>query len=150
MAVTIAPSSEAMSAIVDQINSGGAYDLDVVARYGALLIDPLEEVIGLRVDVVSETEEQLVETLDVEDRSTHQLRVWMRKKVSSVSSDEIDQLKLIFRQIYQRVNNFDSSDGRVKVWDVEIDPIEVPIKSILQQSWLFVASLVLRVEVEVS
>lgn len=150
MAVTIAPSSEAMSAIVDQINSGGDYDLDVVARYGALIIDPLEEVTGLRVDVVSETEEQLVETLDVEDRSTHQIRVWMRKKVSSVSSDEIDQLKLIFRQIYQRVNNFDSSDGRVKVWDVEIDPIEVPIKSILQQSWLFVASLVLRVEVEAS
>ena len=150
MAVTIAPSSEAMSAIVDQINSGGAYDLDVVSRYGALLIDPLEEVTGLRVDVVSETEEQLVETLDVEDRSTHQIRVWMRKKVASVSSDEIDQLKLIFRQIYQRVNNFDSSDGRVKVWDVEIDPIEVPIKSILQQSWLFVASLVLRVEVEAS
>jgi uncharacterized protein involved in tellurium resistance len=150
MAVTIAPSSEAMSLIVDQINSGGAYDLDVVARYGALIIDPLEEVTGLRVDVVGETEEQLVETLDVEDRSTHQIRIWMRKKVSSVSSDEIDQLKLIFRQIYQRVNNFDSSDGRVKVWDAEIDPIEVPIKSILQQSWLFVASLVLRVEVESS
>jgi hypothetical protein len=150
MAVTIAPSSEAMSSIVDQINSGGAYDLDVVARYGALIIDPLEEVTGLRVDVVSETEEQLVETLDVEDRSTHQIRIWMRKKVSSVSSDEIDQLKLIFRQIYQRVNNFDSSDGRVKVWDAEIDPIEVPIKSILQQSWLFVSSLVLRVEVEAS
>ena len=150
MAVTIAPSSEAMSAIVDQINDGGAYDLDVVARYGALIIDPLEEVTGLRVDVVSETEEQLVETLDVEDRSTHQIRIWMRKKASSVSSDEIDQLKLIFRQIYQRVNNFDSSDGRVKVWDAEIDPIEVPIKSILQQSWLFVASLVLRVEVEAS
>lgn len=150
MAVTIAPSSEAMSAIVDQINDGGSYDLDVVARYGALIIDPLEEVSGLRVDVVSETEEQLVETLDVEDRSTHQIRIWMRKKVSSVSNDEIDQLKLIFRQIYQRVNNFNSSDGRVKVWDVEIDPIEVPIKSILQQSWLFVASLVLRVEVEAS
>lgn len=150
MAVTIAPSSEAMSAIVDQINDGGSYDLDVVARYGALIIDPLEGVTGLRVDVVSETEEQLVETLDVEDRSTHQIRIWMRKKVSSVSSDEIDQLKLIFRQIYQRVNNFNSSDGRVKVWDVEIDPIEVPIKSILQQSWLFVASLVLRVEVEAS
>lgn len=150
MAVTIAPSSEAMSAIVDQINDGGSYDLDVVARYGALLIDPLEEVTGLRVDVVSETEEQLVETLDVEDRSTHQIRVWMRKKVSSVSNDEIDQLKLIFRQIYQQVNNFNSSDGRVKVWDLEIDPTEVPIKSILQQSWLFVASLVLRVEVEAS
>lgn len=150
MAVTIAPSSEAMSAIVDQINDGGSYDLDVVARYGALIIDPLEGVTGLRVDVVSETEEQLVETLDVEDRSTHQIRIWMRRKVSSVSSDEIDQLKLIFRQIYQRVNNFNSSDGRVKVWDVEIDPIEVPIKSILQQSWLFVASLVLRVEVEAS
>lgn len=150
MAVTIAPSSEAMSAIVDQINDGESYDLDVVARYGALIIDPLEEVTGLRVDVVSETEEQLVETLDVEDRSTHQIRIWMRRKVSSVSSDEIDQLKLIFRQIYQRVNNFNSSDGRVKVWDVEIDPIEVPIKSILQQSWLFVASLVLRVEVEAS
>lgn len=139
-----------MSAIVDQINAGGAYDLDVVARYGALLIDPLEDFNGLRVDVISESEEQLTETLDIEDRTTHLIRIWVRKKVASIGNDDIDQLKLLFRQIYQRVNNFDSADGRVKVWEAEIDPIEVPIKNILQQMQMFVASLLLRVEVEAS
>lgn len=150
MAVTKAPSTEAMQAICDRINDGGAYDLMVNATYSEFIIDPLEEVTSLRVDVVSESEEQLNETLDVEDRTSHIIRVWMRKKVANVSNDEIDYLKLIFRQIYQRLNDFNSADGRVKVWELEIDPKEVPIKTILQDNWLFVASLVLRVEVEAS
>jgi len=150
MAVTKAPSTEAMQAICDRINEGGAYDLAVNATYSEFIVDPLEEVTSLRVDVVSESEEQLNQTLDVEDRTSHILRVWMRKKVANVGNDELDYLKLIFRQIYQRLNDFNSSDGRVKVWEMEIDPKEVPLKSILQDHWLFVASLVLRVEVEAS
>jgi len=150
MAVTIAPSTEAMQAICEQINGGGAYSLAVAATYSEVLIDPLEEISALRVDVVTEAEEQLDETLAVEDRTSIVLSIWMRKKVDSLDTDELDYLKLMFRQIFQRVNNFNSSDGRVTVWEVDIEPKEVPIKSILQQAGLFVARLVLRVEVEAS
>lgn len=150
MAVTIAPATEAMQAIVAHINDGGAYELPVAATYSESIIDPLEEVTRLRVDVVTETETQLNETLAVEDRTSHLIRVWMRKKVANASNDELDYLKLIYRQIFQRLNDFNSSDGRVKVWEVDNDAMECPIKSILQTSWLFVATMVLRVEVEAS
>lgn len=150
MAVSIAPSVESTQAIVDRINSGTAYELDIVAERVEQAVDPLEEVKTLRVDVVHETEEQLEETLDVEDRTSHEIRIWVRKKVSSVSNDDLDPLKLLVRQLFQRVNNFDSSSGRVKVWQCELEGKQVPDKDILQQAWLFVASIVLRVEVEPS
>ena len=150
MAVTIAPSVEAMQAIVDRINSGETYCLPLAAKYSETLVDPLEEISDLRCDVARESEEQLVETLTVEDRTSHVIRIWLRKKVNSVSADELDPLKLLFRQIFQRVNNYDTSDKRVTVWECDVDPKEVPIKDILQQAWLFVATLVLRVEVEAS
>jgi len=150
MAVTISPATEAMQAIVDQINDGGVYDLAVRAKYSEIIIDPLEDITSLRVDVVSETEEQLDETLDIEDRTSHLIRVWIRRKVKPGSQDQIDYLKLLHRQIYQRLNNFDSSDGRVKIWALENDAKECPIKSILQQMGVFAATLVMRVEVEAS
>lgn len=150
MAVTIAPSTEAMQAIVEQINSGGAFELPVAAKYSETIIDPLEEITTLRVDVVTETEEQLDETLAIEDRVSLLIRVWMRKKVANAANDEIDYLKLMYRQIFQRLNDFNSSDGRVKVWAVDNDARECPIKSILQENWLFVATMILRVEVEAS
>lgn len=150
MAVTIAPATEAMRAIVDTINDGGAYELAVRATYSESVVDPLEEITSLRVDVVSETEEQLNETLAIEDRTSHLIRVWIRKKVSPGNQDQIDYLKLMHRQIFQRVNDFNSSDGRVKVWEVDNDAKECPIKSILQQLGIFAATLVLRVEVEAS
>ena len=75
MTVAIAPSVEAMQAIVDRINSGEAYCLDLVANRSETLVDPLEEISELRCDVVSESEEQLVETLDVEDRTSHIIRI---------------------------------------------------------------------------
>jgi len=150
MAVTIAPSVEATTTIVDRINGGTAYELDIVAERTEQAVDPLEEVATLRVDVVHDTEEQLEETLDVEDRTSHEIRIWVRKKVSSVSNDELDPLKLLVRQLFQRVNNFDSSNGRVKVWQCELEGKQVPDKDILQQAWLFVASILLRVEVEPS
>lgn len=150
MAVTIAPSTEAMQAIVARINSATTYCLAVVAEYRETLVDPLEEITDLRCDVVSESEEQLVETLAIEDRTSHVLRIWLRKKLDNLTPDEIDPLKLLFRQIFQRVNNYDTTDGRVKVWECDIEPKEVPLKDFLQQAGLFVASIVLRVEVEAS
>jgi len=148
MAVTQSPSTEAMSAIVEQINSGTAYELSVTAAYSETLDDELEDIPDLRVDVVQEEEEQLNETLDVEDRTSHMIRVWIRKRTPT--QDEIDAVKLIVRQIWQRVNNFNSSNGRVKVWECDMDPKEVPNKMILKQSGLFVASMLMRVEVEAS
>jgi hypothetical protein len=146
MAVTQSPSTEAMSAIVEQINSGTAYELSVTAAYSETLDDELEDIPDLRVDVVQEEEEQLNETLDVEDRTSHMIRVWIRKRTPT--QDDIDAVKLIVRQIWQRVNNFNSSNGRVKVWECDMDPKEVPNKTILKQSGLFVASMLMRVEVE--
>jgi hypothetical protein len=152
MAVTVSPSTEAMSEIVKQINGGSAYCIDVRSEYSEQIIDELEDISnrGLRVDVVTEDEETLNETLDVENRTSLNVRIWIRKKVTSASNDEIDPLKLITRQIFQRVNNFNSSDLRVKVWECDYDLKEVPDKSILNQSRLFVASILLRVEVEAS
>jgi len=150
MAVTIAPSTEAMQAIVLRINSATTYCLAVVAEYRETLVDPLEEITDLRCDVVSESEEQLVETLATEDRTSHVLRIWLRKKLDNLTPDEMDPLKLLFRQIFQRVNNYDTTDGRVKVWECEVDSKEVPLKDILQQAGLFVASVILRAEVEAS
>lgn len=150
MAVTVAPSTEAMQAIVARVNSGEAYCLDVSASYSELVINPLEEINELRVDVVSESEEQIVETIEVEDRTTHLIRIWIRKKLDAITPEAVDPLKLLARQLFQRVNNWDSSDGRVKVWECEMDPKQVPDKSMLQSSGLFVASVLMRVEVEAS
>jgi hypothetical protein len=150
MAVTIAPSTEAMQAIVARINSATTYCLAVVAEYRETLVDPLEEITDLRCDVVSESEEQLVETLATEDRTSHIIRIWLRKKLDNLTPDEIDPLKLLFRQIFQRVNNYDTTDRRVTVWECDIEPKEVPLKDFLQQAGLFVASIVMRVEVEAS
>lgn len=150
MAVTIAPATEAMQAIVARINSGDTYDLPVRATYSEQLIDPLEDLTDLRVDVVTEAEETLNETLAVEDRTSLEMRIWIRKKVTSVSCDEIDPLRLLVRQIFQRINNYDTTDLRVRVWECDYDSKEIPDKSILNQAWLFVAAIVLRVEVEAS
>ena len=95
MAVTISPGTEAMQAIVARINSGDEYELPVRATYSEQMIDPLEELTDLRVDVVTESEETLNETLAVEDRTSLEMRIWIRKKVASVSCDEIDPLRLL-------------------------------------------------------
>lgn len=149
-AVTRSPSTEAMSAIVDMLNSvkGGAFAFEVEATYSEQIIDPMEEIKELRVDVVSESEEQLNETLDIEDRTNHIIMIWVRKKVRTLSNDEIDPLKLFVRQIFQIVNNYDSPDKRVRVWEAETDPKQCPDKSLLRQIRMFVASITLRVEVE--
>jgi hypothetical protein len=139
-----------MQAIVDRINSGDSYELDGPVEYTERIIDELEDISDLRIDVVTESESQLEETLDVEDRTQIIIRVFIRSKVDSLENDTIDPLKLLVRKLWRRLNNFDSADGRVKVWDCDVSPKEVPIKSILQNHRLFVATLLLRIEVEPS
>lgn len=146
--ITKSPSKEAMQAIVDRINAGDSYKLDDAAGFSESIIDPLEEITGLRVDVVAESEMQLEETLDVEDRTEVMIRVYIRAKVSSVEDDEIEPLKLLVRKLWRQLNNYDAE--RVKVWSCDISPKEVPIKAILNEHRLFVATLVLRTEVEPS
>jgi hypothetical protein len=148
--ITVAPSTEAMRAIVDRINIGVPYNLSRAAEYSESIIDPIEEITGLLVDVVCETEGQLEETLDAEDRTECWIRIYIRAKVQAIDPDTIDPLKLIVRQIWRQVNEYETSDGRVKVWKCDNDPKEVPVKAILQNHFLFVSTLLLRVEVEAS
>lgn len=144
------PSVEAMHAIVDRINSGDKYELDSPAKYSENIIDEMEDITDIRIDVVTETEAQLEETLDVEDRTEVYVRVFIRVKVDAIDSDTIDPLKLLVRRIWQRLSDFDSADGRVKVWECDVSPKEVPVKSILHANRLFLATLLLRIEVEPS
>ncbi len=150
MAVTQAPSIEACEAIVARINSGEAYCLDLRAKYTEQIIDLLDTLRETRVDVVPEEEEQLDETLDLENRTSHVIRVHVRRKVDAVESDDVQAFKLLVRQIFQRVNNYDTANGRVKVWECDLESKQVPDKAILQQNLLCLASILLRVEVEAS
>ena len=146
-AASISPSTEAMDQIVRRINSAETYCLPVSASYTEVLTDNLEDLIQLRVDVTQESEQQLEETLDSEDRTSHMIRVRVRQ--SGVRDQaKIDQLKLLVRQLWQRVNNWDSSDGRVRVWETNMNFEEVPTKRNLREEEVFDASVLMRVEVE--
>lgn len=150
MAATIAPSVEATQAIIDRINGGTTYELEIVAQRQEVIVDHLEEVSELRVDVVHEEETQLEETLDDEDRTSHEIRIYVRSKVPNRTTDEIDPLKLLTRQIFQQVNEYETSNGRVKVWQCDIEPRQAADKELLRQHGIFVAAIMLRVEVEPS
>ncbi|MFN9295456.1 MAG: hypothetical protein ACK6EB_45865, partial [Planctomyces sp.] len=82
------------------------------------LTEDLQDLRQLRVDVIQETEEQLVETLDLQDNSSHQIRVWIRKKLDTKTQDEVEQLKLLRRQIELRLLNYATTDWRVRIWDL--------------------------------
>lgn len=150
MAVSIAPETECMIAIRDRINAGDTYAIPFRAVYSDIAVDRLEESNDLKVDVTIEESEQLNETLAIEDRTSHLVRIWIRKKLRSQNPCDVDPVRLIARQIFQQVNNWDSSDGRVTVWEAEFEPKQIPDKETLRQSSVFLSSIVLRVEVEPS
>ncbi len=154
MAVTVAPSEEALSALVDRINSGDECDLGIKAAVSDVEIDPLEQIDGLRVDLVAENEEQLNETLSIEDRTQHAIRVFVRRKIDAVdgkpSREQVSATKLLLRQVFQRLRLFSSSDGRVQVWEADLEPRECPDKEILRTTLMFVASISLMVTVNPS
>jgi DNA-directed RNA polymerase subunit F len=148
MAVTKAPSIEAAEVIVARIETGADYSLPNAVRYAEVFDDKNDgELRTLLVDVVPETEEQLTETLDIEDRTSHVIRVFIRRRVDKMDSDEVSALKLIVRQIWQRLNNYKTDE--VTIWSVSLESAEVPRKSELRQG-IFTTSLLVRCEVEAS
>lgn len=150
MSVSVDPSVEACQELVARINGGGTYPLPVDAAYSETIIDPLEEITTTRIDVCSEESQTLKEVLKGEGRSSHQIRVWVRSKVDDSENETIDPLKLLVRQVFQRLDNFDSENGRVRVWECDQDQKQSPDKEALRTAGLFVASILLRVEVEAS
>ena len=149
MAVSKAPSVEAMEAVVARINSATAFTLETPASYVDQLSDNLETP-TLQIDVTSEDEEQLNDTLEIEDNTTHQIRVWVRCKVKPTDIEDVDALKLLTRQVFQRLNQYWTDDRRVGIWQCDYEPAEVPIKEFLREYRMFVASILLRVEVKAS
>ena len=143
---TLAPSTEALQAIAARINAGTAYTLDVKAEARELAVDPLEEVTELRVDVCHESEQQLFERID-DEGTEHTLRIWIRKKVAALSADELNPLRLLCRQILQQVDQYDTQDRRVCVWQSGFESQEVVDRTMLYQQRIFVASVILRVRV---
>jgi hypothetical protein len=147
-AVSISPSEEACAALVDQINGGTAYTLAVNATTAEQFSDEQEFLEALAVDVVPLEGEQLHETLAVEDRSSHQIGIEIRRRLESAEQNLVNDMKLIVQQIFQRVNNFDSSNRRVRVWECSPVSDENPNKELLSDALVFRSRLMLRVEVE--
>lgn len=154
MPVTTAPSAEACQVIVDRINSGsgGAYTLPEEVGYVYEFEHDLKD-LGSRLHVVvhHEDEKDLDQTIENEQRTSHDIRVWIRKRVADKQNATINALKLIGRLIFQRLNSPDTDTSRVKVWECNIDNEEdEPNKSLMREHGVFEMSIALRVEVEPS
>ena len=147
MTITLSPADEACQALVTQINAGTSYALAVNAEYSRTEIDRLEEIDGLRVDVVALDEEQPNETLDTSDNSRHSIDIVVRYKIQDKTND-VPALALLVRQIALAVATFKSSDYRVQVWEWETKKKENPDKKLLNEMGLFVSVIHLEVEVQ--
>lgn len=145
---TVSPSTEACEAIRDRINSGEDYTLEVRAQVAEEITEDLQDLRQLRVDVIQETEEQLEETLDLQDNTSHSIRVWIRKKLDATTQDEIEQLKLLRRQMELRLLNYVTTDWRVRVWEVSRTQAPIAERDMLHQDRSFVASILCRVKVK--
>ena len=145
---TLAPSTEAVNAIVARINAGTTYNLDLKAEARELVVDPTEEVTELRVDVCHESEQQLFETLDSVDNTQHAIRIWIRKKVADITPQELNPLRLLCRQILRQVDQYVTTDWRVRVWQAGFETQEVADKAVLYSQRMFVASISCEVQVK--
>jgi len=145
---TVSPSTEACEAIRNRINSGEDYALEVRAEVREEITEDLQELRQLRVDICQESEEQLAETIDLQDNTSHVIRVWIRKKLDTTTQDEIEQLKLLKRQIELRLLNYVTADWRVRVWEVSSTQAPILERDMLHQDRSFVASVSCRVEVK--
>ena len=150
MAVTQSPAEEALQSVVDRINASVILPLSTEAQLRSEIIDPLESIKSLRIDVVHDTEVQLEETLDSEDRTSHIVQVWIRKRCLQSSAFAMEALRLVARQVYQQLNNFLSPDSRVRIREVSFSDNENPSKQMLREAGLFVSVITCRVEVKTS
>ena len=147
MPLTIDPGDEAVAAIVARINSAITYTLPTAAAAAVQIVDPYEQISGIRVDVTHEEETQLQETLALEDASSHILRVWVRDKLADGAAATLMSRKLLTRKIFQRINEYVTADKRCSVWDAGKDRNEHPGKQWVVRDGLYVAFIELRVEV---
>ena len=145
---TMAPSTEAVNAIVARINAATTYNLDLKAEARELIVDPTEEVTELRVDVCHESEQQLFETLDSVDNTQHAIRIWIRKKVADITPQELNPLRLLCRHILRQVDQYVTTDWRVRVWQAGFETQEVADKAVLYSQRMFVASISCEVQVK--
>jgi hypothetical protein len=145
--VTTSPVDEACQALVARINSGILYTLPTPAVQSELAVDQLDEIDGFRVDVVHDTGKQLAETLELEDNTSHIIRVWIRDKLDDMDPATIAPRNLLVRQIEQRLQNYANTGGRVRVWAISEDRGEIPGKLIICKNNLYRAYIEARVEV---
>lgn len=150
MALTIDPCDEACQALVTRINSAITYVLPRDATYTHEVIDDLAEVEGLQVDVCPETSQDLHEVLDLVGRTSHVIRVWIRAKLPDMDAATVAPFNLITRKIFLRVNEYETADRRVSVWDCGKDRGESPGKLVLVKDNFYRAYIEMRVEVEPS
>ena len=149
-AVTISAAQEACTAIVDRINAGTTYALSISATFREEYLDDLTTMGDeLLVDVVPISEQQLTETLAVEDRTQHIIGVEIRKKFTAIDQQLVNDLKVTVRQIFQQLNNYNLSSGRVRVWEASQPEMENPNRQLLASHLIFRSRVVLRVIVEV-
>ena len=148
MPTTIAPADEACEALVARINAGGAaYTLPTAATYSYQEVEGLEQITNLRVDVVPMSETVLDERLDGTNPSSHVITVVMRKQVADATPTTVKPLTLIRRQLFEWLDNWDSSDRRVRVIQADMDDSEKLIKTGLNNLLLFSTFITLKVEV---
>lgn len=150
MAVTQSPADEACTAVVDRINASVLLPLDVEAKFQSEVIDQLEKQKELRIDVVHESEIQLEDTLETEDRTSHSVLVWIRKPCKGTYSAAVEALRLVARQVYQQLNNHLTGDARVRVREVSFDENENPQRQPLRELGMFISVVRCRVEVKPS
>ncbi len=149
MPVSIAPADEACQVIVTRLNTGGAYTLPTAAEYFYEKSDDVTRLNTLKVDVIHVDEQDLDDTLDIESRTSHDIEVWIRKHVTgAITTAEIAAIKLIGRQVFQRLNNYGTS--RVKVWDCGRDPEDGTDRRVKRENGVISLMIPLRVEVEAS
>lgn len=148
MPLTIAPAEEACQALVAWLNAEDTpYTLAHPAAYGYLMFDLLEEISTLRVDLVHISELQIDDTLDAEGRTSHTIFCYIRSPLADTTPAAIGPLKLLERQLHQRLEPFVSGDFRVRVAECDFDDVEKPDKQQLQENRLFLSLIALRVEV---
>ncbi len=147
MTATQSPIDEACAALVERINTGTEYSLALDATYSEVRVDPLELIDCLRVDVVYGTGKQLQETLDKSDNSSHSIVVWIRSPLPQKHANELSELNYLAWQIKQRLDDWNSSDRRVQVWECGVSEIPRATKDLLRASQLYASRIQLRVEV---
>lgn len=151
MSLTIAPSDEACQAIVARINSGSGitYTLASAAEYFYQKDDNIQRLSSLTVDVIHLGERDLGDTLDVETRTSHDMQIWIRQKLpGAIATASVAAVKLVARQIFQRVNNYATS--RVRVWECGEEQEDGADRSVLRQDGVVSLMIPLRVVVEAS